>query len=550
MAFQNPAVMTPSDDRASDPWNTSYLLDWLIGNTSMPLMEAGALGAREAAVLQLAREMVLEFAALYPTFMLFERYYCGDPPLAAEPVRLTRKYRELLVMGVSNWLGLVVDVVDERLQVSSIGSSTNATRDETAWKWWQRNKMDGISQRVHTTALKYGVAYVSVWPGETPELPKIMGESPLVCHVRFDDDDNAVAAIRIWKEACCPDIFVDLTMADYQFHLVADMTTVTPIVRENYYGPMGTFGGLDFTGATWKFRVDVDPVTANPIGVVPYARLRTMPDLLGGYRSEMEGLLPIADRINKTIFDRLLAQEFAAFPQRWVTGIDVPTDPDTNQPREPFNAAVDRIWTSSSPDTKMGQFATADLQPYLNAVTSDVQALATQSRTPPHYLVAGMGQFPSGESVRATEYGLTRKCQARQQSYGDGWQQVLHLCALVAGDQTLADDEELNVVWKDVEARSEGELVDALLKMGSLNVPPQALWQRWGASPSEIEQWTALMQQQAAALAQQRDAKVAILPSLDVAQQGVATRDLGNVGRDDLAVNPGGTSVDTNRVQV
>jgi hypothetical protein len=161
-----------------------------------------------------------------------------------------------------------------------------------------------------------------------------------------------------------------------------------------------------------------------------------------------------------------------------------------------------------------------------------------------------MGQFPSGESVRATEYGLTRKCQARQQSYGDGWQQVLHLCALVAGDQTLADDEELNVVWKDVEARSEGELVDALLKMGSLNVPPQALWQRWGASPAEIEQWTALMQQQAAALAQQRDAKVAILPSLDVAQQGITSRDLGNVGRDDLAVNPGGTSVDTNRVQV
>lgn len=513
-----PAVMVPADERASDPFNRSYLLQYLL-TTDMPLDELTGLAAREAAVLSMCHDMVVEFAVSYERFAILDRYYRGDPPLVKEPRRLTSKYKELLHMGVSNWLGLVVDVVDERLRIASIRSTADSTQDKTAWSWWQHNNMDGYSQQIHSAALKYGICYVSVWPNAGKDYPKIMGESPLCTYVRFDDDGNALAAIRVYTEDCCPDkIFVDLTLPDYQFRLVTTKP-IDSIQRENYYwGDLGLFANFDFGKADWGFRLDdAVPVTANPMGLVPYARLRTMPDLMGGYRSEMEGLIPIADRINKTNFDRLLAQEFAAFPQRWVTGIDVPIDPDTNQPREPFNAAVDRIWTASAPDAEMGQFPAAELKPYLDAVTSDVQQLATQSRTPPHYLIAGMGQFPSGESVRATEYGLSRKCEARQQSYGDGWQDILHLCALAVGDTELVDDTELNVVWKDVEARSEGELVDALLKMGSLNVPVSALWQRWGATPNEIEAWEEERQKLAAAVAKPGDTEAALLPSLDVA---------------------------------
>jgi len=142
-------------------------------------------------------------------------------------------------------------------------------------------------------------------------------------------------------------------------------------------------------------------------------------------------------------------------------------------------------------EARVGQLDAAELNGYLDANTADVQAMATQSRTPPHYLIAGMGQFPSGESVRATEYGLTRKVEARQQSYGDTWSDVLRLTGKAAGNNRLANDQGLNVVWSDVEARSEGEVVDALIKMGTLGVPWPSLWQRWGATPEEIEAWRA-----------------------------------------------------------
>ena len=518
---QNPATMVPVRETLG-PEQGSYLVHYLLTNTSIPLYDISQIDARGAEALMLAQEMVLEFAECYPRFELLEAYYDGNPPLPRSPERLTTKYRELLEMGRSNWLGLVVDVVEERLQIGSIRSTAETVQDPTAWDWWQQNNMDGVSMQIHHAALKFGLCYVSCWPDGPNGAPKIMGESPLCCHARFDSETGeATVAIRIWKEQCCPEVaYLDLTLPDLQFRLVA--TDLKPGVQ--YADPLGRtyIWGLDFAQAQWTFREDVEPVKVNPLGKVPYVRMRTMPDLMGGYRSEIEGLLPIQDRINKTNFDRLISQEFTAYPQRWATGIEVPVDPATNKPKEPFNAAQDRVWYAEHPDARFGQFDMGQVDNYLKGVTADVQALATQSRTPPHYLIAGMGTFPSGESVRATEYGLTRKIQSRQQSYGDAWSTILRLAAEVSGNSKLADDVGLQVVWENVQARSEGEMVDALIKMASLNVPVTALWQRWGASPEEIEAWEKLrladLAAQKAAIESKttKDEPTALLPSVDL----------------------------------
>jgi hypothetical protein len=34
--------------------------------------------------------------------------------------------------------------------------------------------------------------------------------------------------------------------------------------------------------------------------------------------------------------------------------------------------------------------------------------------------------------------------------------------------------------------------VDALVKMSTLGVPREVLWERWGATPQEIERWRGL----------------------------------------------------------
>lgn len=481
----------------------NQLYSYLSG-TSIGLDEVGSLMDQSKFVLDTAHDMATDFAALYPHFLLLDSYYQGNPPLPRQPERLTTKFRELLEMSRSNWCQLIVDVVNERLKIGSIRSSSKSVQDKQAWDWWQSNNMDGVSPQVHAAALKYGLCYVSVWPREGMP-PRIVGEPPTGCYVRYDcDTGEALAAIRIWQDINCGCVHADLTIKDYQFHLTTKDAVLNQLDLFGIAPRASRAVTMDVSDVQWAFRVDepaVVPVERNPLGVVPYVRMATAPDLLGGYASELETAIPIEDRIIRTIFDRLLAQSFASFPRAWATGVDVPADPATGKPREPFDAAVDRLWTFTDKDSKVGQLDPAELTGYIQVITSDVQAMCSISRTPPHYLLSGMGMFPSGESVRATEYGLTRKVEMRQQSYGDAWSNVLRLCGQASGNKRLANDLGLNVVWEDVEARSESEVVDALIKMGTLGVPWPALWQRWGASPEEIDAWSKKLEANAAVAA-------------------------------------------------
>jgi hypothetical protein len=458
--------------------NPEYSLAWMLTSPRPAPSEP----TMDSIVLSSAEELTRAYADVLPRYEVLNAYYRGDPPLPTTPERMTAKYRNLLQLSRSNWCGLIVDVVDERLRIDAIRSSDEPVLDETLWGWWEANNMDLHSSEVHVEALKLGVCYLSVWPPSEPGgPPRYMGESPLSTYVRCDDvTHNPIEAIRIWRNSIDGRLYADYTTPEWQFKLVSADQVCDCVVAWNDY----KLSSVDLTGVQWQFRADTDAVLANRIGRVPYVVFVPRPDLLGGYHSEIEGLLPIQDRINQTTFDRMVTQEMTAFPQRWVTGIDIPTDAAGN-PREPFDAAVDRVWTLSAPDGGFGQFPQSSPEGYLAANTADIQALATQSRTPPHYLIAGMGQFPSGESVRATEYGLSRKVNARQLALTDPWGDVNRLAALVMGDDARANDPKIKVRWAQVEAHSEAEVADAILKLSTLpGVPIEPLVERAGLDPS------------------------------------------------------------------
>ncbi len=58
-------------------------------------------------------------------------------------------------------------------------------------------------------------------------------------------------------------------------------------------------------------------------------------------------------------------------------------------------------------------------------------------------------------------------------------------------EDARAADDSLEVVWRDPESKNVGELVDALVKLGTLGVPNEVLWQQYGATPQEVARWRA-----------------------------------------------------------
>jgi hypothetical protein len=105
----------------------------------------------------------------------------------------------------------------------------------------------------------------------------------------------------------------------------------------------------------------------------------------------------------------IVASEYAAFPQRVATGVEVPKDPETGQPlpTAELKAALSRLWVFANKDAKVQDLQAADLGNYVKALEPLVQHLAAQTRTPPHYLL-GQVVNASGDALKAAETGLPK----------------------------------------------------------------------------------------------------------------------------------------------
>jgi hypothetical protein len=426
---------------------------------------------------QLRDKLIDKLGAQARRHARFDAYYTGDHPLPDAPPGARAEYLRLMRLARSNWMELVVDAVAERLVVDGVRFGNQAA-DVDIWRTiWQPNALDAEHGDVHTEALIGGTAAVMVWPNTTDAngRPTITTEHPTEVYVELDPAlrRRARAGVKVYTDD-------DTVYATLWTARDGD----TPATVYKWSRPAAS--------AEWQhYAADGDPdwTFENPLGEVPLVAFNNKRRMIGAGVSELAGgITDIQDRINETIFGRLTAGRFAAFRQRWATGMDIPVDPQTNKPVEPFKSAIDRLWMAEDKDVKFGEFSATDLAPYIAGVEADIQHLAAISRTPPHYLLGQSGAFPSGESLKATETGLVKKVEKRQLAFGESWEDVIRL-GLVAMEDARGADDTLEVIWRDPESKGLGELVDALVKLKTLGVPDEALWERYGASQLEIARW-------------------------------------------------------------
>jgi hypothetical protein len=206
--------------------------------------------------------------------------------------------------------------------------------------------------------------------------------------------------------------------------------------------------------------------------------------MLGGGVSELADVVAVQDRIHKTLADRLMTQDFGAFPQKWATGYPE-SDAEGNENR--IDVGRDRMVTSDVAETRFGQWDAAPLDPYSAAKREDVKDIASRTRTPAQYLLGEMSNV-NGETLKASESGLVSKVRQRCRTAGEDVEDGVLLVRRAAG--LAGPDEQVETIWRNPEFRTEGELMDSLVKARQvLEVPLEALWERWGASQEEIARW-------------------------------------------------------------
>lgn len=426
----------------------------------------------------------------------YEDYYTGAHRIQFATKRFRKTFGDVFADRYSdNWCALVVDAVEERCDVDGFRWAPNEDKgDSEAWDIWQRNNLDAESQVAHTEALINGESHVLVWWKDgTSDVPQLTIEHPrqMIVETAAGARNVRTAALKRWVGE---DGYVYATL-----YLPDEIHKFISVAKAPDSGA-GLMLPRDIKWKRREVRGETNPLP-NPLGVVPVVPLYNRPRLLVAGESEIRSVIPNQDAINKLVIDMLVASEFAAFRQRWATGIELPMDEETGQLdrerlREMFPPDLVNAWMSGDPEANFGSFEATDLDNYVRAIENRVQAVASQTRTPPHYFYL-KGSFPSGESIKSAETGLVAKARRKMRHWGEGWEEAMRLAFLVKGDAAKAAVMDAETIWKDPESRTEGEHVDATMKKQAIGVPWRILMEDLGYSQAKIDRMEALRMQEA-----------------------------------------------------
>jgi hypothetical protein len=463
----------------------------------------------------------------------YSAYYEGHFPLPWLAPQAAQEFRRVLKMGRANYTGLVVDAQVERMIIEGFridtgdkdskptpSSSTGVTKsqnyrsssnigaaDQTTWRIWQANNMDTLFDQGTLEAGITGASYLLVAPNDKDEkVPRIWVEHASQCILEYKPGTNrseVAAALKVWDDDWTQEVHAILYLPEWIYKFKTKRNA-SGMINPNRWSERRV------AGESWP--------AENPIGEVGVFELPNNPRLLSGGRSELLDLCDIQDRINKTIVDRLMTQDYGAFPQKWATGW--PETSEDGTPTAKINVGRDRMITTDAVETKFGQFAAAAVEGYMLGKKEDVHDMAARSRTPAQYL---LGEFSNvnGETLKASESGLVAKVRQRMRGMDDPTESAVRLARKLAGD-SIPDDVTMEIVWRNPEFRTEGELVDALTKMATLSVPNEVLWERWGASPVEIQRWKSINEEEAQKAAQ-NDATALLADSYRKAAAGTGS---------------------------
>jgi hypothetical protein len=451
--------------------STSAALDPSVTPVSLPAVDPDD-------VVRVLRKLRTDQADHLDLLRGFARGTSGLPYI---PESSTREIRRLRENSIKNIVKLVVDSFTQNLSVVGF-SAGDSTANLPAWDaLWQPNQLDALQSLAHTAALRYGYSYVLTLPGDP--IPVIRCVSPRRMLAVYLDPVTDPWPVYAWEEWQQWSARGQVTLGR-----LYDATTVR------------SYAAVGNNSATMTL-VSVDE---HDIGFVPVTRFVNDRDDDGEAVGEIEPLIPLQCAINVTEFNAAVIEQFAAFSQRWIIGWKPEKD------AEELIASVRRVWHFEDEDVKVGQFAAADIAPFMARQLATMQHAAMIAQVPPQQLNGDMTNL-SADALAAAEAAQQRKLTLKRESFGESWEQVLRLAADLSGQPIDADATDTEMVWRITETRSYAAVADGIAKLARAGVPVEQLVQDLpGMTQQRVDRMVTEIQKNAA----QADATATLLAGI------------------------------------
>ena len=413
----------------------------------------------------------------------YERYYNGVHELSFATEKFVNAFGSQFREFAMNLCPAVCDAVKDKLKINGFGVEAGPGGAAShSSRIWDANRMALRSGEVHKEVLKNGDAYAIVWP-DAEGRATIYPNSAAGVSVEYDEESpgRIISAAKFWRTAdqhtrvnlYFPDRIEKYVSAKPGEALLPEAVDFIPAVSQ----------ALDPGQADPPFENALDRhIVHNPFSRVPVFHFANNADVGSLGRSELEDAIPIQDGLNKSILDMLVAMEFSAYRQRWVAGIEVQPDADGKE-IPPFKSGVDRLWVATDPNSKFGDFQSAELDQFLKVKDSFRIDIASVTGTPLHYLMPHMRGQPSGETLKRSETRFIAKVRDRQEAFGQVWSEVMEFALSIEG----ANGIRLRTNWEDPSPMSERERLENILLKKEIGLPATKALAEAGYGTSEVE---------------------------------------------------------------
>lgn len=396
--------------------------------------------------------------ARYDRLDAYYRNEQGIPIGTDKAVKLA--YRRLMSMSRTNFAELVVEAVRERMQPVGFrtGADTDDLGDSEAWRIWQANSLDADSALVDRAALSMSKAYVIVGgvdasigaPLITPEDPREVTVETMPGRRR-----QVRAALKVFSD----------DIDGEQAYLYLPGYVFRAMRPEGRGGPM-----LNLDGWEWA----PVPFEALPAAVIPVVPFAYRPDMTGCSLAEFETAIPVLDRINYTILNRLEIATLQAFRQRALKGVPSKDENGNDIDYDDIFAADPGAFWLLPATADLWESGQVDLSPLRAAIRDDIQDLAAATRTPLFYLTPDSANG-SAEGASLAREGLVFKTTDRLTQAGESWEQVMSLAFLFAGDAERASRPDMEVIWAPPDRVSLAEKYAAAVQAKAAGVPQRTI---------------------------------------------------------------------------
>ncbi len=360
------------------------------------------------------------------------KYYEAEITMDRRGHAIPEEYRKM--KASVGWSRLYLDSLVERIAIVGFRTPTSSNADERLQRWWKANDLDQEAPISFLETFIHGRSFVSVSAptdedvlmGHPEDAPIIRIESPRHMWVNIDPRTKRVNwAVRF---------YIDPNGIQNQD------------VNQSYtvYLPDRTVYVEDTKGS----RIRTTGEDVHNLGIVPIIPSFNRERVSDRYgRSEIiPELRSLQDVASRVVLNMTTAADLMAVPQRLLFGVEKEAIIQNQDPAAQYKAYMAGILAFGDENASATQFSAAELSNYTGVLQELAKMAASYTGLPPQYLSFSSQTPASAEAIRSAESRLVKKAELKGDMFGNVWERVMKLAALVMTgevDDTLREIESI-----------------------------------------------------------------------------------------------------------